>query len=315
MPYDVSTLGTHVKANEKELVTKAVLEAKTIGILSGAGQVMLGVKSKSQLPNMDTDAVFQDGKACGFTSSGSTKFSAREVEVGSIKVQEALCPKDVEHTFHQLNMKAGSEYTEAIFAKDYAELKGKRISSALEKGVWQGDKASGTANLKRFDGFIKIIDAASDEITGNPTGITAATGITKANVVAILKGVRNAAPIEVRSAEDFRIFAPMEVVDLYLEALQDANLYHYKADEVGSYEVTLHGTTTKIVGVAGLNGTSRIFGMRLSNMWFATDLLNEEESYSLEYAKEAKEVRYDVNFKGGVQVAFTDEVVSFKLVP
>lgn len=315
MSFDISQLGgVYTQPNEKELLVKAVLSSKTIALIKSKGRVMTGVKSKSQLTSMDTDAVFQDGAGCGFTPSGTTGFSLRSVEVGDIKVQESLCPKTLEKSFQQLNMIAGSTYDQIIWEKEYTELKAAKISDALEVAVWQGDKASGSAQLNRFDGYIKIIDAASNEIVGNTAGVTVATGITVNNVIAILEAVNDAIPTKIRYEGEPVIFLGYDVIDLYLKALKALNLIHYKAADAAADEVILHGTRTKLIGTPGLNLTKRMFGGEIKNFYYATDLLGEEDRFSLEYAKEAKEVRYDVCWKSGVQVAFPEEIVSFKLV-
>lgn len=265
---------------------------------------------------MDTDAIFQDGAGCGFTPSGTTSILKKDITVGDIKVQEALCPKTLEKSFEQKNMIAGSSYTDIIFAQEYTDLKIKKIKLALEVAVWQGDTASGSAQLNRFDGLIKLIDAATDEINGNPTGITVATSITVSNIISILEGVNDLIPVEIRRGENGKptIFLGQEILDLYVKALKAANLYHYKADETPAEDIYLHGTRTLLVSTPGLNGTKRIFGLDPKNLYYATDLMNEEERFELEYAKEAKEVRFDVCWKSGVQVGFTDQVVAFKLV-
>ncbi len=45
-------------------------------------------------------------------------------------------------------------------------------------------------------------------------------------------------------------------------------------------EFVLPGTTIKVIAVAGLNGTNKVYAMRLSNMFLGTDLLNEEEKFA-----------------------------------
>jgi len=61
------------------------------------------------------------------------------------------------------------------------------------------------------------------------------------------------------------------------------------------------------------NSTNKIYATRLSNLFFGTDLLNEEERFEIFYAKEADEVRFVAEFKAGVQFAFPDEMVKFVL--
>jgi len=69
----------------------------------------------------------------------------------------------------------------------------------------------------------------------------------------------------------------------------------------------------KLIAVHGLNGTYDLYAGRLSNFYFGTDLLNEEERFEIFYAKEADEVRFVVEFKAGVQVAFPDQCLRFMM--
>ena len=85
-------------------------------------------------------------------------------------------------------------------------------------------------------------------------------------------------------------------------------------------EVIMPGTNIKVIGVNGLNKASdnsyntdlnRIVGLRTSNMYFGTDLTNEEERFDIFFAKEADEIRFVAEFKAGTQVAFPAEVVQY----
>lgn len=312
MSYNVASLGSYTQPNEKTMLVKSVLAPKTIAMIKAKGNIMTGVKTKSQLPQMDTDAVFQDGKACGFNASGTTKISKRDIEVGSVKVQEALCPSDIEDTFEQMNLTAGSDYTEIIFASDYSELKSKKIAKALEIAVWQGDTESTNVQLKRFDGFAKIIKAATGVIDANVDEIAVATGITKANVIDVLDAVYAAFPEEYIENEDSFIMVGNEVLRLYRAAMKDLNLYNYQLETTPG-EMTLYGTNMKIIATPGLNGLKEIYGSHWDNLYFATDLLDEAEKFELKYAPEAEEVRFSAKFKAGVQIGFPDEVVKFIL--
>jgi hypothetical protein len=186
MAYDVSALSAYTKPNEDQLVSASIFAAKTQELIMSKGNVMQGVKSSENLNILSTDATFQAGGTCGFSSSGTTTFSTRTITVGKIKVQESLCPKSLESKYLQLKLKNGSTYTDAIFAQEYSDLKAQNIAKNLEVAIWQGDTTSGTGNLSKFDGFIKLIDAANLNSGGpvasnakNATGtITSTTGST-----------------------------------------------------------------------------------------------------------------------------------------
>ena len=319
MAFNVAALADYTEQNEALLVTSSVLGAKTASLIKSAGNVMVGVKSSETINIMDTDAIFQSGGSCGFTASGSTSFTQRTVTVGKIKVNEALCPKDLEAKYLQKALPTGSMYDSIPFEQEFSEKKAKRISSQLEIALWQGDTASGNVNLNKFDGLVKLVGAAAGVVDANVSGfitgapISVATGITAGNVVAIFDGVYKAIPATIVSEDDVTIFCGMDTFRTYTIALKNANLFHYQINEKADNEFILPGTTIKVVAVQGLNGANKIYAMRLSNLFLGTDLLNEEEKFEIFYAKEADQVRFVSEFKMGVNFAFPDEVVKFVL--
>jgi hypothetical protein len=314
MAFNVSALADYTEQNEALLVTSSVLGAKTASLIKSAGNVMVGVKSSETINIMDTDAVFQAGGSCGFNASGSTSFTQRTVTVGKIKVNEALCPKDLEAKYLQKALPTGSMYDAIPFEQEFTDKKAKRIASQLEIALWQGDTTSVNVNLNKFDGLVKLVGAASGVVDANTsTFISGAplSSISAANVVSIFDGIYKAIPAQIVSEDDVHIFCGMDTFRTYTIALKNANMFHYTVDVKADNEFILPGTTIKVVAVQGLNGTNKIYAMRLSNLFLGTDLLNEEEKFEIFYAKEADQVRFVSEFKMGVNIAFPDEVVKF----
>ena len=316
MAFDVSTLAAYTEQNEALLVTDSVLGAKTAALIKSAGNVMVGVKSAETINIMDTDAIFQAGGSCGFTASGSTTFTQRTVTVGKIKVNESLCPKDLEAKYLQKALPTGSMYDSIPFEQEFADKKAKTIASQLETSLWQGDTTSGNVNLNKFDGLVKLIGAASGVVAANAsTYISGAplSAINASNVISIFDGVYQAIPAQVVAADDMAIFCGQDVFRTYTVALKNANQFHYSIDVKADSEFVLPGTPIKVIALQGLNGTNKVYAMRISNLFLGTDLLNEEEKFEIFYAKEADEVRFVSEFKMGVNFAFPDEWVEFKL--
>jgi hypothetical protein len=316
MAFDVSALAAYTEQNEALLVTDSVLGAKTAALIKSAGNVMVGVKSAETINIMDTDAIFQAGGSCGFTASGSTTFTQRTVTVGKIKVNESLCPKDLEAKYLQKALPTGSMYDSIPFEQEFADKKAKTIASQLETALWQGDTTSGNTNLSKFDGLVKLIGAASGVVAANvSTYISGAplSTITAENVISIFDGVYQAIPAQVVAADDMAIFCGQDVFRTYTVALKNANQFHYSIDVKADSEFVLPGTPIKVIALQGLNGTNKVYAMRISNLFLGTDLLNEEEKFEIFYAKEADQVRFVSEFKMGVNVAFPDEIVKFIL--
>jgi hypothetical protein len=316
MAFNVSALADYTEQNEALLVTSSVLGAKTASLIKSAGNVMVGVKSSETINIMDTDAIFQSGASCGFNASGSTSFTQRTVTVGKIKVNESMCPKDLEAKYLQKALPTGSMYDSIPFEQEFSEKKAKRIASQLETALWQGDTLSVNVNLNKFDGLIKLVGAASGVVDANVSAFISGaplSSITAANVVSIFDGVYRAIPATIVSSDDVVIVCGMDTFRTYTIALKNSNLFHYSIDVKADNEFVLPGTTIKVVALQGLNGTNDVFAMRLSNLFLGTDLLNEEEKFEIFYAKEADQVRFVSEFKMGVNFAFPDEIVKFIL--
>jgi hypothetical protein len=318
MAYNVSALTDYTKENEELLVMKSLFDSKTQQLIQAEGNVMTGVKSSEKINILDTDATFQTGGTCGFLSSGATTFTQRTVTVGKIKVNEALCPKALEAKYTQKALQLGSRYENIPFEQQYTDLKAGTIAQQLEVALWQGDTSSVNANLNKFDGLIKLIDAAGTAVNGNPTAITTATGITSSNVKGIVNGMWGRLPSALMGKDDVRVFCGWDVFNLFIQAYTDANLFAFapKGTEVSAAngEVIIPGTNYRLTAVHGLDGTNRLFAIRMSNIYLGVDLENEEERWEIFFAKEADEIRFVAEFKEGINVAFPNEIVSFKLV-
>jgi hypothetical protein len=320
MAFDVSALANYTKENEQLLVTSSVFDAKTQRLISAEGNVMTGVKSAETINILETDAVFQAGGTCGFNASGTTAITQRVVTVGKIKVNEALCPKNLEAKYTQKALAIGSKYEKIPFEQEYTDKKSGKIAAQLEVALWQGDTASGNVNINKFDGLIKLINQASGAVihanvatytSGAP--FASGTVITGDIALAIADGMYAAIPAKIIDKDDVRIFCGWDFFKAYILALKYKNLYHYSQDDDQSGELSIPGTNYRLTAVHGLNGTNRLYALRLSNLFLGTDMENEEEKWEIFYAKEADEVRFIAEWKLGVNFAFPDEIVEFHL--
>lgn len=316
MALSFSGLSSYTKQLVKPLLTSAVFEAKTQQLIKDNGILIPGVKSSAAIPLMDTDAVFGT-QSCTFDASGTTTFSQRTITVGKIKVEEKICPKDLETYFTQEALKAGSTYEDfgnADFQAAYLAKKNARIAAQLETAIWQGDTDSATANLNKFNGLIKLIGAGSpiDANVSGYTGVAAITGgITASNVVAATEGIYKAIPAEVMTKGDVKIFVGYDWYRTLIMAYRALNLFSYNPQDSNAKSFILPGTDVEIMAVNGLNGTNKGYAMSLSNIAMGVDLSDEETNYKMWYSEDNNDVRFRVEFKIGVNVAYTTECVKF----
>lgn len=310
MAFNVTGLTNYTNELSTELVVRSLFGSKTAAVLQAAGQVQVGVKSAEALNILASDVFFQaDG--CGYSASGNTTFSQRVITVGKIKIEETLCPKTLEAKWLQTQMVPGSP-TSIPFEEQIGQEKASRIAKLIEVAMWQGDTVTSNTNpnTNRFDGFTKIIDAVSaSTVSGNTS---AATAITTANIEDLIDNMYNAAPADIADADDLVLFVGIDTFKKYTTALRASNLFHYVADSEGM-EIMIPATNVKMIAVGGLNGTDRMFLGRLTNFFVGTDLANEEEELKFWYSEDNDEVRFRACFKYGVQIAFPDQLVRFKL--
>jgi hypothetical protein len=316
MAFSFSGLTAYTKQNIKPLLTSAVFGAKTQDIIKQGGIVIPNVKSSVKLPLMDTDAIFQGDTTCSWDPSGTTTFSQRDIVVGKIKVEEALCPKDLEVYFTQEMLRQGS-YFEDLGSPElieaYLAKKNARIAAQLETAIWQGDTTSGNAALNKFDGLSKLI-VAGTPVDANVlayTGVAPIATITQSNVIAATEGIYKAIPVQVLAKGDTKIFVGNDWYRLLIMAYRAANLFAYNPQDSKSESFILPATNVEVVSVNGLNGTGDAFGLSVSNMALGVDLQDEEMNYKMWYSEDNNQIRFRASWKIGTNVAFTSECVKF----
>lgn len=316
MALNFSGLSTYTKQLVKPLLTSAVFDAKTQQLIKDGGIVIPNAKGPVSIPAMDTDAVFGT-QSCSWDPSGTTTFSQRTVTPGKIKIEEAICPADLESYFTSEALRQGSTYSDfgnSEFQAAYLDKKNKRIAAQLETAIWQGDTGSATANLNKFDGLMKLIDAGSP-ILANTSGFVSGgvvTTVSATNVIAATEAVYKAIPVSIITRGDVKIFVGYDWFRLLVLAYREKNMFSYNPQDSNSQSFILPATNIEIVAVNGLNGTGDAYAISLANIAMAVDLVDEENSYKLFYNENDNQVRFRAAWKIGVNVQFTNECVAFK---
>ena len=319
MGFNVDALSTYTKQLTEPLLSSAVFGAKTQQIILDGGIVIPKAKSVVAIPIMETQATFQTN-ACGFNSVGTTTMSQATITVGNIKVQESICLDTLESYFYQEAMKQGAVMdlsSAPALIEAYLAKKNALIASQLETALWQGDSGAGTGspNLNKFNGLVKFIDAGSPT-DANVSGYNGATGaitaLTSGNIIAATEAVYKALPAAVASKGDATIFVGYDWYRSLILAYREKNMFSYNPQDAGAQSFILPGTSVTVQPVNGLNGTYDAYGMSVSNMALAVDLVSDEDNYKIRYDDSNEEVRFTAKFKIGVGVGFTSECVKFK---
>lgn len=286
MAVNLDSLSVYVDQNKLDLIRKTVLGPKTIGYLN----LQTGVKGNTKINLLETSVDFGDGTACGFTDNANTKLSQREIVPASVKINATFCDKKMQKYFmnHQVTVAAGR--STLPFEEQFVNSLVESTGVELEKAIWKGVTISGT----KYNGFL---DFATEYTTVEKKA--------SETVYEMVRMCYDAIPED--SLADTVIFLGMDRYRDLAGELTAKNLYHYdpKVDE--AFEMILPGTTTKVVGVPGLNGTGKGLALNVKHAFYGTDMEGDEEVFDLWYSKDNQEWRAAINFVFGVQVAFPIE--------
>ena len=291
MALNLSGLTAYVEEQRLPLIRKTIFAAPSTRYFN----LQTGIKHAAALNILKTDVVFGDGSACGWNESGTTELSQRVLEVGNFKINMSFCDKAMLKYWTGYDVRVAAGQKSLPFEEDFVNgiIDGVRVE--LEKRIWQGQKAQ-----DGMDGLLTIIGAAS--------AVTISAATTSADT-AYEKTLKVYKAIPAGKLDKASIFMGVDTFrDLVLE-LTAKNLYHYDPQVDSNLEIILPGTSTRVRGVAGLNGQKAIVGADAENIYFGVDMEGDEEKFDLWYSQDNQEFRLAINFNAGVQVAFPDEIV------
>jgi hypothetical protein len=310
MSFNVASLTNYVNEQSTDLISRLYFEKTSSDYFT----LQSGVKKTDALHLLAVTAFPQDGSGCSPTASGDVVFTNRDITVGQITYFSGFCMKDLIPKYTQILLRAGNAETEEMaFEAEVADSIIKTIMEHNETADWQGDTASGNVYINRYDGLIKIIDAATTAVDGNTSAATSITSGASGNVDTLVNNICNARPAKVKSAANQVLFVGQDTFDKFVDTLNAKNLYNVDATSWANYSVSIPGKNVTLVGVVGLDGTDRMFLGTQENFFLGFDLQNDEEEFDMWYEKKDDKVYYRVKFKRGLQVAYPNEIVEFTL--
>ena len=298
MAINVSALTEYVNQNNGELLTKAVLGAKTLNYID----IMPSVKYKDVLNYLDSTVVFGDASVCGWDPNGSDTFTQRTIEVAPIKINKEFCDKDLRKYWmnYQLLFEAGRETLP--FEEKFIENNLAAINAELEKQIWHSDKSRSGL----FNGLIPTIVAESAVIKKELSAGYNAIAVIDAAYEAMTPTMLIQDPVIFVSPSTFRS---------YVHGLNATCCANREIIDAASEKVVYPGDSrVSIIPVPGMEGGRYdnycvALGTPAKNLVYGTDVEGAENTFKFWYDEKEDKFMFKVLFNAGTQIKFPDQIV------
>ena len=299
MAINTSALTAYTEEHRLPLLRNAVIGSKTAKLFN----LQTGVKGATALNLLNTSISFGDGSSCGWNEAGTASLSQRVITPGYPKVNMSLCDKQLLKYWTNYEVRVAAGQKTLPFEEDFMNGIVEGVAAALEKAIWQGNTASGDANLNKFDGIVKIAGAAS---------VAATTTYNASSISQTLNAMYAALPSAAFSKGEVVAYISDADYRKYIqELIANGNLVITNGvnDVAMPESVLIPGTNVRVYGVAGLDGVQKAYMSYKDNFVFGTDLEGDEEKFDLWYSQDNREFRVAIEFTAGTQIAFPDMLV------
>jgi len=319
MAFSFDTMTAYVEENRADLISKAILGAKTLGL---GVDIRSGIKSTEKIPVLESTVPFQ-AAACSFTSSGTTTFSQVSIATVGIQFAEQLCLNDLNTYFTQKYLPAGANIDSLSIAQQIIDRKIAQVAKNVEQMIWQGKTTyTNSSVLKQMNGWLSTIDTA-----GTAVAATQST-LNSTNVLTIFDDVYSKVPAAAIANEPIVAFCGYDTFrTLAAKITSTYGIYgsQYTTDNVwNNWELMYPGTNMKVVAVPGMNNDNavdtgvlptavknRIIATYASNLVYGTDLQSDTDNMEAWYSKDDRVWKLFGAFRAGVAVKFIDHVVQY----
>jgi hypothetical protein len=277
----------------------------TTGVAKNELSLIPNVKSKIKLAYSDLGNILQ-ADDCSFSATGEGTLNQKTMEVCDLKVNLEYCATTFEANYLSLQLRAGSN-SEEVMPASYAEFVvdyvAEKVSSDLEKVMFQGNTATASYPYSLCDGLNKLLLADGDVID-----VSATASLTSANVVTELNRVLDSVPAEVRQEANFKIFVSQQIAFAYkqAQAVTQGGLFL-----VGDKELNYLGY--RLIPTSGLSAKQMI-AFNSEKVYFLTDLTSDWDEIIMIPQRNisgARTERFATSLKFGVNYLYGNEIVFY----
>lgn len=306
MGYTLS-LPAYTEQPEKVIYEKVFTGSPVFEYVKSAGNIQTGIKSAETINLVATEGVWQS-QACSLNPSGTTTFTQRTITVGKPKVDLSWCERDLEAKFTQKKLAKGGNYDSLAYNTEIVDDVMQNIAKRAATAIWQGDTTSTDEYLNKFDGLIKLINAAT--IGGTYSG----TAWSEANSRTVMKGLAALViadqDVYMGGNTNIKFFCSPAVKAAYKWKLINDNV-GYKGAYDNTDKLFVEGTNIEVVEDPGLAGTNYIFAIEPDNIYVGTDMENEQERVDLWFSKDDQKIYFHTEWKMGVNFAFGTRIYKY----
>jgi len=318
MAFSLGTMTAYIEENKADLISKAILGAKTLGL---GVDIRTGIKSSAKIPVLESTVPFQSA-ACSFTSSGTTTINQIEIATVGIQFAEQFCLNDLNVYFTQKYLPAGANVDSMSIAQAIIDRKIAQVARNVENMIWAGSTTYGNSTvLKQLNGWLRTIDVAGTAVAATPSTLNST------NVLTIFDDVYSKVPAAALVAEPIVAFCGLDTFrTLAAKITSTYGIYgsQYNTDGVwNNWELMYPGTNMKVIGVPGLSDAAvdtgsvptavrnRIIATYASNLVYGTDLQSDTDTIESWFSQDDRVYKVFGTFRAGCAVKFIDHVVQY----
>ena len=241
--YDLTALSTYTREVADEMLLKEVLGLT----LPRYASVRANIRGTEKVPFMTNELFFQDGKSCGFNSSGTTTIDQVLIDTTTEKVNLELCPYELYDVFLTESLRQSNFQESVPFEAQLVQDVANRMGNRMETQLFQA-----TTSVGGFDG----VDALS--VTGNGANQITYTAITSSNGVDVMAAVVENIPSNVIHRTDLGILVNYSDYRAYVQALRNSsqlNLFSFddaNAQAGAEFMVMVPGTRIPVIPSVGV---------------------------------------------------------------
>jgi hypothetical protein len=278
----------------------------TTGLAKNELTLVPNVKSKIKLAYSDLGNILQ-AEDCSFSSTGEGSLNQKTMEVCDLKVNLEYCATTFEANYLSAQLRAGSNNEEVVptsYADFVVNYVAEKVSSDLEKVMFQGNTGTASYPYSLCDGLIKQLQADGDVVDVSAT----ASAIVSTNVVGELNRLLNSVAAEVRSAANFKIFVSQEIAFAYKQAQASTTGGLFL---VGDKELNYLGY--RLIPTSALTAKQMV-AFNSEKVFFLTDLVSDWDDIIIIPQRNisgARTERFATSLKFGVNYLYGNEITLY----